>query len=148
VKIAESIFGPDVGSLKGIRTRQKPATVVSDCIEIPPELIENHNNIVLCIDGVKINGVPFLTTVLRNIMYCTAECFPSHTTQSYWSVLDNFFHICNLAEFKISIINCGNEYQPLMADLQDVFNVRINYTNPQEHVPVRNMFLNRKETIV
>ena len=41
IKIAENIFGPDVGALKGKTTRQKPAPVVSDYIEIPNELIIN-----------------------------------------------------------------------------------------------------------
>jgi hypothetical protein len=41
----------------------------------------------------------------------------------------------NRAEFKIAIINCDNEFQPLMAELQGVYNVRMHYANPQEHVP-------------
>ena len=100
INIAEKIFGTDIGALKGKTTRQKPAPVVSDYIEIPKELISNHQHITLCMDGIKINGLPFLTTISRNIMYRTAEWIPSQTAQSYRSVLDTLgpkiIHIAKL----------------------------------------------------
>ena len=43
--------------------------------------------------------------------------------------------ISSLAGLQISTINCDNEFRPLIQELQDVYNVRMNYANPQEHVP-------------
>jgi hypothetical protein len=63
INIVEKVFGPDIGSLTGKTTRQKPAPVVSDYVEIPKELVFNHQSVVLCMVGMKINGVPFLTTI-------------------------------------------------------------------------------------
>jgi hypothetical protein len=63
IKIAKKVFRPDIGASKGKLLRQKPAPVVSDYVEIPKELIYNHQSSVLCMDGMKINGVPFLTTI-------------------------------------------------------------------------------------
>ena len=135
IKLAEQIFGPDIGALKGKTTRAKPTPVVNDYIEIPMELITTHQNVVLCMDGMKINNVPFLTTVSRNILYRTAEWIHNQTPQADRSVLDNVFRIYNMAGFKITTILCDNEFQPLMSELADVYNVRTNYANPQEHVP-------------
>jgi hypothetical protein len=59
INIAKNIFGPDIGSIKGKATREKPAPVVLNFIEIPHELIEAQRNITLCIDTMKITGLLF-----------------------------------------------------------------------------------------
>ena len=56
IEIAEKIFGPDIGTLKGKTTRRAPAPVVDDYIEIPDELIAAQRNVTLCADGMKVNG--------------------------------------------------------------------------------------------
>ena len=135
VDLAEQIFGPDIGALKGKTTRSKPFPVVEDYIEIPPELIDNHQQVTLCMDGMKINGIPFLTTISRNIMYRTVQPLPNQTSESHRSALETVFGIYNRAGFSIKTIHCDNEFQPLVHPLTNEFGIGINYSNPQEHVP-------------
>jgi hypothetical protein len=45
VNIAEKIFGGDTGTLKGKSTRRRPTPVKDDLVEIPPELLEQHQTL-------------------------------------------------------------------------------------------------------
>jgi hypothetical protein len=65
IEIAEQIFGSDIGSLKGKTTRMKPIPVVDNYIAIPQKLYAKQQDVVLCIDGIKVNGLLFLTTVSK-----------------------------------------------------------------------------------
>jgi len=69
VTIAEKIFGPSMSSLKGKSMRQKPKPVKYDVIEIPSELIEKHQEIVLCMDTMFINSEGMLTSIDQTIKF-------------------------------------------------------------------------------
>ena len=73
IKIAESIFGKDVGLLKGKTTKQKAAPVVEDYIEIPKALMRCQRKVGLCADVMKINEMHFPATVSKNVKYRTCH---------------------------------------------------------------------------
>ena len=109
IKAAEMIFGQYIHSLNGKTVSKEPLLVASNYIEIPKESINNHHDVLLCIDIMKINGLTFLTTISRKIMYRTAEFLPNQSVQAYRSVLNTIFRIYYQAGFKISTINYDNE---------------------------------------
>ncbi len=67
VNIAEKIFGADIGALKSKNTRSRPTPVKDDLVEIPPELLEQHQDLVLCMDNMFVNGMPMMTSIDRSI---------------------------------------------------------------------------------
>ena len=136
-KIAEKNFGPDIGALKGKTTRDKPALVVNDQIEIPHELIATQRKVTLCIDGMEVNGLVFLTTISKNLYYHTAQFVPRKTPAAYQEALSSVFRIYKNAGFRITIIQSDNEIRPLMEHLSDIYDVTMNFANPQEHVAAR-----------
>ena len=135
IKIAEQIYGKDIASLKGKTTRTKPLPVIKDYIDIPKELIERHEEIVLAIDIMYIYQIPFLTTISNNIMYRTAQPLPNKTSKAYRSALDHIFRLYNHAGFKITTIKADQEFKPILDEIKDTLDITMHYASAQEHVP-------------
>ena len=135
INIAEKIFGPDIASLKGKTTRSNPAPFKRDIVEVPREIMKAHKHVALCIDGMYVNGIPFLTTISRKIMYRTCYHIANKSMSEYRRVLDIVFRLYNYAGFRVTSIACDNEFKPLMDPLKDDLNIRMDYCAPQAHVP-------------
>ena len=135
VTMAERIFGPDISNLKGKSTRRKVETVREDNIEIPKELIEQHREIELCMDTMYVNEVGMLTTIDRTIKFRAVIPISSRTHEEYYRALDMVLRHYNKAGFKIKTIHCDGEYRAMMAKVSDDLDVKMNFTNAQDHVP-------------
>jgi hypothetical protein len=83
----------------------------------------------------KVNGLNFLTTISKNIYYCTGQYIKNQTSEEYKSALTSVLATYNLGGFRVKEIRCDNEFRPLMDSLANEFDIRMNYANPQEHVP-------------
>ncbi|KAG7373397.1 hypothetical protein IV203_034121 [Nitzschia inconspicua] len=136
IELAERIFGQDISALKGKTTRPKPVHVVEDYIAIPPELIESQQQITLCIDAMKVNGLWFLTTISRNIYYRTAQYIENQTAAVYLEAMTDILRIYNLAGFRVTRIHCDNAFRSVMEEIENNFEgIHVNFANAQEHVP-------------
>jgi hypothetical protein len=51
VNIAEKIFDADIGALNGKNTRSRLTPVKDDLVDIPLELLEQHQDLILCMDN-------------------------------------------------------------------------------------------------
>eukprot|EP00957_Ditylum_brightwellii_P156938 11944260-Ditylum_brightwellii.AAC.1 len=60
IKNAKTIFGKDIGALKGTTMQKKPKPVVTDYIHVPPVIYQNNHEVTLCMDifFIKPSAVP------------------------------------------------------------------------------------------
>ena len=76
VKHAIHIWGPSEANLKGKSTENQANKVILNSITImaiPPDIITNHGQVVLGMDVVKINKLPFLVSISRVLRFRTAS---------------------------------------------------------------------------
>ena len=68
IVIAEHIFGPDVGALKGKTMRRRPLGVgLYNHTPIPSTVVDQYQDVILAVDILYVNKLPFIATISRHI---------------------------------------------------------------------------------
>jgi hypothetical protein len=135
VNIAEKIFGGDIGTLKGKSTRRRPTPVKDDLVEIPPELLEQHQDLTFCMDIMYVNGMPMLTGIDRSIRFRGLVPLASRVASELYRALDVILRAYNQRGYCVKTIICDGEFRTLMDDVSDTMDIEMNYTSRGEHVP-------------
>ena len=136
IKNAEFIFGKDLGSIQGKTTRRKPSTVVNDHIDLPPDILSAHHDLVLCADIFFVDKIPFLVTISRQLKFITGDRLPNREVRTIVSALLRVFSLYHKRGFKITVCNMDNEFEPLQnVMLSRTGGVPLNICAPDEHVP-------------
>ena len=77
IQAADDIFGQNLGSLKG-KTPTRPNKHVRGGTDgVPPQIMALHGRVILAIDIMFVNSIPFLMTTSRNLHFGTMEGLPN-----------------------------------------------------------------------
>ena len=69
MKLADNIFGPNIGALKVKNTRINTKTIKYKALEITPELMEKHKYLTHFMGIIFVNEMPMINGIDRNIRY-------------------------------------------------------------------------------
>jgi Reverse transcriptase (RNA-dependent DNA polymerase) len=136
IMIAEDIFGPDVGSLKGKTVRRPPHKVITDQLytPLPPSIKDHYKDVTLCADLMYVNGIPFFITITRHIRFGTIEAIPNRKQATLLKAIHHVAAIYQRAGFRLRFMLMDNEFKCLDPALT-AMGVTFNDVACGEHVP-------------
>ena len=135
INIAERIYGKDIAALHGKTTRKRSKVVYNDYVEVPPELITQHENISLALDLMFVNGLPMLTSIDLTVRHRALVPLNTRTVPDLCEAIDVILRQYNRAGFMITEIRGDNEFEPLRNILDDEMGVRANIAPQGDHCP-------------
>ena len=86
---------------------------------IPHKLWDTQCNVCLYIDIMYVNGMPFLTTISKNIKYCTAMWVADCTAPTVTSLVESIIKLYQQAGFQVTEVCANCEFKPILQVLQD-----------------------------
>ena len=133
VLIADKLFGPDTGALKGKTTRRSPPIVDSPMSVDMTSILKHYGEITLCVDLMYVNKVPLLVTLSRNIKFGMMEAVADQKEATLLKCIKGVVSLYWKAGFKVTITLMDGEFVPLCGSLAEL-GIRLNKTSRDEHV--------------
>ena len=113
VVIANKLFSPDVGALKGKTMRCGPPIVDSPVsVDITP-ILKYYGEVTLCVDLMYVNKVPLLVTLSRNVKFGTVEAVKDRKETTLLRSIATVATLYRKAGFKVTTTLMDGEFVPL-----------------------------------
>ena len=130
------VYGDDVAALKGKATRQKPRPIEIDWAAIPKSIVAHHSELHLAIDLMFVNMEVFLTGIDGSIRDRHCGHIENRSGKHILSGLDKVLRSYNAGGFKINVISCDREFEPVIDEVMTRMGITMNYCSAGEHVPM------------
>jgi hypothetical protein len=133
---AEHIFGPDIGSSKGKTVRKASDQVQSgNMVPIPVTSMVQYRKVVICVDVMKVNKMPFLVTISRAIKFGTFAWLNNAKIDSILKQITDVRDVYLKRGFLLEIFEVDGQFEPLCGALSELI-VTLNRCSREEHVPI------------
>ena len=133
VLIANELFGPNVGSLKGKTTRRAPPIVDLPMSVDLTTILKHYGEVTLCVEFLYVNKVPLLVTLSQNIKFGTMEAVADRKEATILKCIKGVVTLYRKAGFKVTTALMDGEFVPLCSGLMEL-GLRLNETSRDEHV--------------
>jgi hypothetical protein len=101
IKHADTLFGPDLATIRCKTVWRKPTRVVTDYVDILRALVDINKQVILAVDVMFVNSVPFLVSVLRTINLITIEHAPKRTASKLGDLIQRIIRVYARAGFTV-----------------------------------------------
>jgi hypothetical protein len=133
---AEDIFGPEIGSLKGKTVRMASDMVrYGGLVPIPASIMAHYRKIILCVDVMKVNKMPFLVSISRAIKFGTVAWLKNAKADTIMTHIKDIHKIYVKRGFILEIVEVDGQFEPLRGELAEL-GITLNKCSREEHVPV------------
>jgi hypothetical protein len=136
----EDIFRPKPGSLKGKTARTasdqvRAGGLVPITITITITIMAQYHQVILCVDVMKVNKMPFLVTMSHAIQFGTMAWLKNAKTNTIMKNIKDVRNVYLKRGFLLEIIEDDGQFEPLRGKLAEL-GITLNKCSHEEHVPV------------
>ena len=128
---ARTLFGLNRPGLRGKTFWQRPEQVIPEYLDIPRDFYQLHHFVTLTVDVMFVNGLPFLTTLSRDIRFGTAEHVPSRTAKQLANSLMKVVKLYAKGGFVVRNVLMDGEFEKVKPEISLV---DINISAAREHL--------------
>ena len=132
--IAEDIWRPNLGSLKGKNLRQQPIQVRDSVLPIPLSISQKYKHINLCADVMKVNNNNFFLSIYKHLYLHTVEFIEGQKANHFMMAMKNINTLYRSCEFQIAQANMDGKFEPICAGLLGLC-ITLNTVSRDEHIP-------------
>ena len=130
ITIAEDIYGPNLGSIKGKTPTRKVKHVHGSTDPVPPDILLRHGQVSIAIDIMFVNKVPFLISHSRSLRFGIVSHIINRKLDTVGEALQAMVEVYTTRGFKINQIYADYEFEKLRPRFP-----KLNTAGTNDHVP-------------
>ena len=129
---ASKIYGANLGSLKG-KTPARTNTSVVATVDRPPEsILDEYKQVILAVDIMFINKIPFLVTKSRDLQFGTVEQLENRQAPTFIAAIRDVVALYKARHFKVSTILADMEFACINNEFP---NIHVDICGVDDHIP-------------